>query len=128
MMPPEFFSTEPCEVHLIDTSPEADNAIERKEVDLLRVEVAGMTAAVGHLGALVDHLRAQLRKAASTMGALHSTAAPIDESAGDLDARIPYEAFHVFTDAHAALLHELAHGLSAEAAPTDAQLAEGGTS
>jgi hypothetical protein len=37
MMPPEFFSTEPCEVHLIDTSPE------QKEADL----PVAITAAAG---------------------------------------------------------------------------------
>jgi hypothetical protein len=79
-----------------------------------QAEYAGLVSSIGHLGALVDHLREQLRKAAATMSALHGTASPVDEGRGDLDARIPDHAFRVFVDEHAALLHELAHGLSAE--------------
>lgn len=95
-----------------------------------QAEYAGLVASIGHLGALVDHLREQLRKAAVTMSTLHGTASPVDEGRGDLDARVPEDAFRVFVDEHAALLHELAHGLSAapdavsppahEAAPTAA--------
>jgi hypothetical protein len=78
----------------------------------LQAERAGLVSAAGHLGDLVDHHRELLRKAVAAMSSLHSAAKP-DESSEDVDARIPAAVFRAFVDEHAALLHELAHGLAA---------------
>ena len=72
------------------------------------VQAAADAASVGHLSHLIDHQSQILARAMAAMKAVESTAAPIDESHGDLDARIPYEAWATFVDARAALLHDVA--------------------
>jgi|GEM_PF-2821860 len=95
----------------------------RRERDLARVEIAGLQASIGHLSALVDGQHALLEKAKATMTALHGAASPVDESRGDLDARIPASAFARFVDAHAELLHAMAQSpVAAPAAPGIDQL------
>jgi hypothetical protein len=80
---------------------------QERTIGALQAECAGLTSSVATLSALVDHHLTSLRRAASTMRALHETAMP-DEDTPDLDARIPAHAFRVFVDAHAELLQELA--------------------
>lgn len=90
----------------------------RRERDLVRVEIAGLQASTGHLSALVDNQHALLEKAKATMTDLHGAASPVDESRGDLDARIPASAFARFVDAHAELLHAMAQSpVAGPAAP-----------
>jgi hypothetical protein len=80
-----------------------------QEVDAVDpVQAAADAASVGHLSHLIDHQSQILARAMAAMKAVESTAAPIDESHGDLDARIPYEAWATFVDARAALLHDVA--------------------
>ncbi|MPS93336.1 hypothetical protein [Comamonas sp.] len=72
------------------------------------IQAAADAASVGHLSHLVDHQTALLTRAMAAMKAVEHTATPIDESQGDMDARIPYEAWATFVDARAALLHDVA--------------------
>lgn len=69
--------------------------------------IAGLESATGHLSALVDDLRSLMARAMANMKALHDAAKPADESRGDFDAKVPYDAFVRFVDAHAALLSDL---------------------
>lgn len=71
------------------------------------VQAAADAASVGHLLNLVDHQTALLARAMAAMKAVELTASPIDEPHGDLDARIPYEAWATFVDARAALLYDV---------------------
>lgn len=98
----------------------------RRERELARAEIAGLQASTGHLSALVDNQHALLEKAKVTMTYLHGAASPVDESRGDLDARIPASAFARFVDAHAELLHAMAQSpVAAPAAPAvDAETSE----
>ena len=85
------------------------------------IQAAADAASVVHLANLLDHQSALLARAMGAMKALELTASAIDESRGDLDARIPYEAWAAFVDARAALLHDVAQSPVADpAAPADA--------
>lgn len=88
----------------------------RRARDMLIVENAGLTASVGHLSRLVDEQQSTLLRAKDAMTALHNSASPVDESRGDLDARIPASDFHKFVDEHAALIHAIAQSPVAIAA------------
>ena len=58
----------------------------------------------------------------AVMKAVELRGSPIDESDGDLDARIPYEAWSTFVDARAALLHAVAQSpVAAPQAQADAR-------
>lgn len=78
------------------------------EVGLLRAELAGLNACVGHLSAMVDEQTRLVQKAAQIMKALHESATPDDGP--DMDAIIPGVKFSEFVDGHAELLFALAHG------------------
>ena len=52
---------------------------------------------------------ALLVRAMAAMKAVESTAAPIDESNGDMDVRIPSQEWRDFVDARAALMYDIAH-------------------
>lgn len=60
-----------------------------------------------HLAQIV-YAAGLLTRAMCAMQALHAAASPVNESAGDLDARIPASVFTEFVDEHARLLHEIA--------------------
>ena len=80
----------------------------RKQRDLCQVEIAGLKSAVGYLSAMVDEQTRLVQKAVQAMKALHDTVKPDDGP--EMNAIIPYEAFHVFVDTHAELLFALKHG------------------
>lgn len=85
------------------------------------VQAAADAASVGHLANLLDHQSALLARAMGAMKALELTASAINESQGDLDARIPCEAWATFVDARAALLYDVAQSPVADTAdPADA--------
>lgn len=71
------------------------------------VQAAADAASVGHLSHLIDYQSQILARAMAAMKAVELTASPIDEPHGDLDARIPYEAWATFVDARAALLYDV---------------------
>ena len=71
--------------------------------------MAGLESSVGHLSALVDNLRDLLGTAMRAMKAIEDVATPENESGGDFDASIPYEAWAKFVDARARLLYEIKH-------------------
>lgn len=80
----------------------------RRERDLCRVEVAGLSSSVGHLSALVDDQTRLVQKAVGIMKALHESATP--DNGPEMNAIIPADAFHRFVDGHAEVLHALASG------------------
>lgn len=88
---------------LAGVSAPAAEAVEPLDI----VQAAADAASVGHLSHLLDHQSGLLARAMAAMKAMESTASPFDESDGDLDARIPYEAWASFVDARASLLHDV---------------------
>ncbi|UBB18319.1 hypothetical protein [Comamonas odontotermitis] len=88
---------------------EGSSAGDLAEPDVRDVEIVGLTASIGHLSSLIDWQQAALMRAKDAMSALHSAAEPINESQGDLDARIPESAFAQFVDEHAALMYAIAN-------------------
>lgn len=89
------------------------------------VQAAADAASVGHLSHLIDYQSQILARAMAAMKAVELTASPIDEPHGDLDARIPYEAWATFVDARAALLYDVKRSpVAAPQAQADARDAE----
>lgn len=73
------------------------------EVGALQSELAGNEASTMHLSRMVDGLRGLLSMAESAMTRVQQGAGPVDESSGDLDARIPYARWATFIDFHVLL-------------------------